>query len=810
LISGGCSSDDHVSHTSSTIPTPVLASDGSHLNASTPQTVTTPTRVASASSSGLSVDMAAPYFRGEGARKFALEEWKEARVHFARALEGARGARRARLRVVIAECDAHLRQWKSAAQGFEAALPRLGLIADYLHYQAARAWYFAHDLDKSLAHARKVDADSIQGADAELLAGDVLRAKKRWAEVAVAYKDYLTRRPKGFRRAEANYKRAEGLEQSGKPRSQTLPIYRKVTLEWPLSSWAKRAQKRIDVLTKSSARLHAKYSRFDANELITKGLAYFKAQRNRKAAATMKAALRAPGLDREAACVAAYHRAYSWWKERRRTKSAPLFDQAIKLCARTKNKDLQVKSAYQAGRSYGKIRKYRTAAKRYARIEKYHKDHSYADDARIRRAESYEDAGDDHRVEGLLATVPDRYPKGDMRAEAMWRLAFRAIKNNKFERAIKWLKKQIKVMPLDNNYWAEGQAQYWLGRSYGKLGRSADAAKAYEEAVRKYPLSFYALLALNRLREKHSQRFTKLVSELEKAPPGYNPKQSPFHFKQRAVYSSAGFRRAMELLKLGLGKASEAELRKLGFTAPKKRIPVTDADKIDKLWAMAFLYHRAARYKKSHWPTRYNLVDYKRSWPTGHNRARWQIAYPKAYWNLVDKNAKKHGYPAALQLGIMREESAFNPLLESWANAIGLTQMIFPTARRFGRGTGIKINRANLRDPEKNMTIGSNFLGFLWKMWDGHVALAVPSYNAGEGATMRWLRKRGGWAVDAWIEEIPFDQTRRYTKRVMASYFAYQWLENGQVPTIANRVPKKLIKPKRKKRSRKKRRRKKR
>ena len=803
LVTGACASDDGATHKTTTIPTPIVASDGARVATPT----TKPTRVATASAVALSVDMAAPYFRGEGARKFALEQWQDARAHFQKALAGARGKRRARLRLVVAECNARLRHWKSAARGFEAALRDLPLLSDYLHYQSARAWYFAHDSGKALAHARKVATDSIRGADAELLAGDILRSNRQWTEVVTTYRTYLSKRPKGFRLAEANFKLAEGLERSRKPVSKTLPIYRTITLQWPLSRWATRAQKRIDTLTKSKPKLRAKYKRFLADDLITQGLAYFKAQRNRKAIATFAAAIKAPGLGREAACVAAYHRAYSWWKERRRTQSAPLFDQAIKLCERTKNVELQVKSAYQAGRSYGKLRKYKTAAKRYARVERKHPKHSYADDARIRRAESLEDAGQDGKVEHLLATVPDRYPKGDMRAEAMWRLAFRALKNSKFDRAIKWLEKQIKVMPHDTNYWAEGQAQYWLGRSYGKLGRDQKAAAAYEQAVRKYPLSYYALLSLNRLRESHPRRFSQLITEIKKAPANYDVNKSPFTFKRRAVYASPGFKRAMALLKLGLGAAAELELHKLGFKAPKKRRPVTDAETIDKLWAMAFLYHRAGRYKKSHWPTRYNLVDYKRAWPVGHNRARWQIAYPKAYWNLVSKNATKHKYSAALQMGIMREESAFNPLLESWANAIGLTQMIFPTARRFGRGTGIKINRANLKNPEKNITIGSNFLGFLWKLWQGHSALAVPSYNAGEGATMRWLRKRGNWAVDLWIEEIPFDQTRLYTKRVMASQFAYEWLDSGRVPIIANHVPKHLIKAKRKRKAKAKRKR---
>src|SRR5687768_12480466 len=107
-----------------------------------------------------------------------------------------------------------------------------------------------------------------------------------------------------------------------------------------------------------------------------------------------------------------------------------------------------------------------------------------------------------------------------------------------------------------------------------------------------------------------------------------------------------------------------------------------------------------------------------------------------------------------MQIGIVREESAFDPLRESFANAIGLTQMIAPTAKRFAKGTGISVSRETLRDPDKNVTIGSRFLDFLVDKFDQRVALVVPSYNAGEGATTRWLRERGDWPMDEFAEEI--------------------------------------------------------
>jgi soluble lytic murein transglycosylase len=134
----------------------------------------------------------------------------------------------------------------------------------------------------------------------------------------------------------------------------------------------------------------------------------------------------------------------------------------------------------------------------------------------------------------------------------------------------------------------------------------------------------------------------------------------------------------------------------------------------------------------------------------------------------------------------MREESAFNPRIESFANAIGLTQMLIKTAKRFANNA--PVNRDVLMDPAKNLEIGSRFLGFLWKHFGGAQPLAIAGYNAGEGAVDRWLADHAfsSLSLDEFMESIPYDETRNYTKRVLASYFAYCWLyANKPVPEIS-------------------------
>jgi len=140
----------------------------------------------------------------------------------------------------------------------------------------------------------------------------------------------------------------------------------------------------------------------------------------------------------------------------------------------------------------------------------------------------------------------------------------------------------------------------------------------------------------------------------------------------------------------------------------------------------------------------------------------------------------------------MREESAFDPDAESSADAYGLMQLIVPTARVAAKGTGGPHDRRSLKRPSVNVELGCRTLARYAAAFPDNALLAIPAYNAGPAKVREWLRARPSADFDLWVELIPFLETRRYTKRVLASRAAYAFLGDPSRPDAALFLPEKV------------------
>ena len=119
---------------------------------------------------------------------------------------------------------------------------------------------------------------------------------------------------------------------------------------------------------------------------------------------------------------------------------------------------------------------------------------------------------------------------------------------------------------------------------------------------------------------------------------------------------------------------------------------------------------------------------------------------------------------------------------QSHAGARGLMQLMPATARQTARKNGIRYRGSrDLYEPEVNVSLGSRYYREMLERFDNNRILATAAYNAGPHRVQRWLEETGGQLpFDAWIETIPFRETRNYVQNVLAFSMVYaHHLENN-------------------------------
>jgi len=200
------------------------------------------------------------------------------------------------------------------------------------------------------------------------------------------------------------------------------------------------------------------------------------------------------------------------------------------------------------------------------------------------------------------------------------------------------------------------------------------------------------------------------------------------------------------------------------------------------------LQHAGAQTKLSR-VIRAHFEDFEGLLPKGEGKLIWEATYPQAFSPLIENIAEDEGIPPSFVRAIAREESSFDPDAVSWAKAYGLVQLIMPTAKRFAAEVGVKATPRTLKKPEVNLKIGTRYMAWLWNRLNENPALVPSAYNAGEGAVRRWLQEDATRPLDVFIEEIPYDETRRYTRRVLQTYGVYQWLAAEQLPELRAKLP---------------------
>ena len=144
------------------------------------------------------------------------------------------------------------------------------------------------------------------------------------------------------------------------------------------------------------------------------------------------------------------------------------------------------------------------------------------------------------------------------------------------------------------------------------------------------------------------------------------------------------------------------------------------------------------------------------------------------------------GVERALVHALSRQESSFDPRAISPAGARGLMQLMPATAKETAAKAGFDFQETwLLDDPTYNVKVGTSHLKELLELWGGNYVLAIASYNAGATNVRRWVTAYGdprlaGTDRVAWIERIPFGETRTYVQKVLENLQIYRARLEGQ------------------------------
>lgn len=312
---------------------------------------------------------------------------------------------------------------------------------------------------------------------------------------------------------------------------------------------------------------------------------------------------------------------------------------------------------------------------------------------------------------------------------ALWSIAWTYYRKEEYRKA-------ADVLTELYNLYGSSKYLYWKAKSFEQLGR--DTEDIYKQ-LSKVERDFYGTLALMKTGTEFLQNDAIKTAGQEKA--AFN------------LLDSALSERHDLLIELGMKKEAVSELAAI----------VRKSSDTSEILNVFNKMQEAGEYRLP------MILSIKIS---DKNSVR-KIQYPLAHWEIVMEAAAKYNIDPFIVISLMREESRFDPEARSSVGAAGLMQLMPQTAYNVGNKLDMKITSLwQIYDVKTNITLGSYYISSLMKEFNS-LHLAAAAYNAGEQNVRKW-QKAGNYKSSAeFIEDIPFDETRNFVKRVITTYFEY-------------------------------------
>ncbi|MEN0059081.1 MAG: transglycosylase SLT domain-containing protein, partial [Bdellovibrio sp.] len=310
-------------------------------------------------------------------------------------------------------------------------------------------------------------------------------------------------------------------------------------------------------------------------------------------------------------------------------------------------------------------------------------------------------------------------------------------------------------------------ARYWWVRALQET-HVEKAQKLAAEIIERYPFSYYGL----RLRAESQGGRLSWPEFKDKAPS-----------LKSEIYLSGGQKKSWQRYKMlsAAGWVNEAQLE---FA----QLPFVKDASLKVQWALQLANLR------QYMPAIRLLNEAMEAEPQMRREQFVKVGYPPLFDELYQTEGSRYGIEASLLQSLTRQESAFNMRAVSSSNALGLMQMIPPTAQEVARKLSLKIDLpGDMFQPETNIAMGSYYFSQMLGQFGGHVPLALAAYNAGPGRVRTWVEaneemkkkivQKGGSPQDeVWFDELPWSETSFYIKAILRNVLLYRLVQGKNEP----------------------------
>jgi soluble lytic murein transglycosylase len=368
--------------------------------------------------------------------------------------------------------------------------------------------------------------------------------------------------------------------------------------------------------------------------------------------------------------------------------------------------------------------------------------------------------------------LQQRFPKGTRASYAHWKAAWLGFRQGRTDVARQGFEDQIALYPDSAEIPA---ALYWRARMAEEDGNPAMARAFYQKLSDRFRNYYYAELGRQRLKSLPAARPASSSDAL--------PKEDLPHYAlldRVAPLSTTGKITAADPPEDNL-RVERARLLSNGALADMAVRELQAAARQEGgTWAppeMARVYQDGGRYDRG-------IEVMKRSTPNYFAvdipdlpRPYWEALFPKAYWTDLRKYSELNGLDPYLVASLIRQESEFNALALSRANAVGLMQLLPKTGKTVAKQVKLKgYSAPQLYTPAVNLQLGTRYFKDMVDKYNGQFEYALAAYNAGSDRVGDWLGQGHYRDPQEFVESIPFTETREYVQAILRNANVYRQL----------------------------------